>query len=185
MVAVSEYGEVLWSPPSPRDEATQVARYLRWLEQHRGLRFDDYAGLHSWSVNDLEGFWSALWDFFEIGARGTPYERVLASREMPGAQWFTGARLNFARVRAGRDEDCATVAVIAHSQTRGPIDVTFGGPARAGRRRAHRPAALGVGPGDRVVGYLPNIPETLVAFLAIVSLGATGRPARPSSARAA
>jgi len=168
---VNGYGEILWSPPSPRDEATEVARYLRWLQAQRGLSFPDYAELHRWSVTDLEGFWSSLWEFFEVRA-SVPYERVLASREMPGAQWFTGARLNYAEHMLGKDEDSASVAVVARSQTRDPFELTFGdlreqvAAARAGLVR------LGVGPGDRVCGYLPNIPETLVSFLAVVSLGA-------------
>ena len=105
-------------------------------------------------------------------ARTTPYERVLGSREMPGAEWFPGARLNFAEHMLGRDEDVGSVAVVAHSQSREPLELTFGdlreqvARARAGLQR------LGVGPGDRVVAYLPNIPETLVAFLASASLGA-------------
>ena len=101
-----------------------------------------------------------------------PYERVLGSREMPGAEWFPGARLNYAEHMLGRDEDTDAVAVVAYSQTREPFELTFGdlreqvARARAGLQR------LGVGPGDRVVAYLPNIPETLVAFLAAASLGA-------------
>ncbi|HZL54606.1 MAG TPA: acetoacetate--CoA ligase [Solirubrobacteraceae bacterium] len=169
---MSDYGEILWSPPSPRDEATQIARYLRWLEHERGQSFAGYWDLHRWSVSDLEGFWGSLWDFFEVRA-SAPYERVLASREMPGAQWFPGARLNYAEHMLGHPEDSTSVAVIARSQTRAPIELTFGdlreqvAAARAGFQR------LGVGPGDRVCGYLPNVPETLVSFLAVVSLGAT------------
>ena len=102
----------------------------------------------------------------------TPYERVLGSQRMPGAEWFAGARLNYAEHMLGEEGDENAVAVVARSQTRGPLELTFGDlreqvtAARAGLR------ALGVGPGDRVVGYLPNIPETLVAFLATASLGA-------------
>jgi acetoacetyl-CoA synthetase len=172
MAEVSEYGEILWSPPSPRDESTQIARYLGWLERERGQRFADYWELHAWSVSDLEGFWGSLWDFFEVRA-SVPYERVLGSREMPGTQWFPGARLNYAEHMLGRPQDASSVAVLARSQTREPFELTFGdlreqvAAARAGLQR------LGVGPGDRVCGYLPNIPETLVSFLAVVSLGAT------------
>jgi acetoacetyl-CoA synthetase len=169
---VSEYGELLWSPPSPRDEATQIARYLRWLASERGLRFNDYWELHRWSVSDLEGFWSSLWEFFGVRA-SVPYERVLRSREMPGAQWFTGARLNYAEHLLGSDEDGASVAVIARSQTRAPCELTFADLREQVAAARTGLAGLGVGPGDRVCGYLPNIPETLVAFLAVTSLGAT------------
>src|ERR687898_2913551 len=161
----------MWTPPADVGETTQLGRYLGWLRQTRGIDHVGYDELWRWSVADLAGFWGSLWDFFEIRAH-TPYERVLGSREMPGAEWFAGSRLNYAEHMLGRDEDSDQVAVLARSQTRGPIDLTFGelreqvAHARAGLKR------LGVGPGDRVVAYLPNIPETLVAFLATASLGA-------------
>jgi acetoacetyl-CoA synthetase len=164
-------GDVLWTPPPELREESELGRYLRWLRVERGLDFDGYDSLWHWSVDDLEGFWGSLWDFFEIRAR-VPYERVLGSPEMPGAEWFPGARLNYAEHMFGRDEDAGRMAVIARSQTREPLELTFGelrtqvACVRAGLKR------LGVGPGDRVVAYLPNIPETLVAFLAAASLGA-------------
>jgi acetoacetyl-CoA synthetase len=164
-------GDVLWTPSPELREASELGRFLRWLRTERGLDFGDYDELWRWSVDDLEGFWGSLWDFFEIRAQ-VPYERVLGSREMPGAVWFPGARLNYAEHMFGRDEDAGRVAVVARSQTREPFELTFDelraqvGWARAGLER------LGVGPGDRVVAYLPNIPETLVAFLATASLGA-------------
>ena len=170
MSGVKEIGEVLWTPPADVGETTQLGRYLGWLRQTRGIDHAGYDELWRWSVDDLEGFWGSLWDFFEIRAHA-PYERVLGSREMPGAEWFAGSRLNYAEHMLGRDEDSDQVAVLARSQTRGPIDLTFGelreqvAHARAGLKR------LGIGPGDRVVAYLPNIPETLVAFLATASLG--------------
>jgi acetoacetyl-CoA synthetase len=168
---VEEIGSVMWTPPSDVRETTELGRYLEWLRETRGIDHAGYDELWRWSVDDLEGFWGSLWDFFEIRAH-TPYERVLGSREMPGAEWFTGSRLNYAEHMVGREEDTDKVAVLARSQTRDDIDLTFGdlreqvASARAGLQR------LGVGPGDRVVAYLPNIPETLVAFLATASLGA-------------
>ena len=162
---------MLWSPPADARERFEVGRYLAWLEAERGLAFAGYEELFRWSVEDLEGFWGSLWDFFEIRAHA-PYERVLGSDGMPGAEWFPGAQLNYAEHLLGRDEDAGTVAVVARSQSRGPQELTFGdlrdrvARARAGLQR------LGVGPGDRVVAYLPNIPETLVAFAATASLGA-------------
>jgi acetoacetyl-CoA synthetase len=150
---------------------TEAGRYLTWLQRERGLALDDYEQLFRWSVSDLVGFWSSLWDYFGIRAH-VPYKRVLGSREMPGAEWFPGARLNYAEHMLGRAEDTGSVAVVAYSQTRDPIELTFGdlreqvGRARAGLLR------LGVERGDRVAAYLPNIPETLVAFLAAASIGA-------------
>jgi acetoacetyl-CoA synthetase len=175
---VSEIGQVMWTPPADVRETTQIGRYLNWLRDERGRDFAGYDELLRWSLDDLEGFWASLWDWFGIRAHA-PFERVLGSSGMPGAEWFTGARLNYAEHMVGRDEDVAQTAVIARSQTRGPFELTFGdlreqvAHARAGLRR------LGVGPGDRVVAYLPNVPETLVAFLATASLGAVWATCAP------
>ena len=171
MSATLAQGQVLWSPPADARERFEVGQYLNWLRRDRGLDFERYEELWQWSVADLEGFWASLWDYFGVRA-SAPYERVLGSRGLPGAEWFPGARLNFAEHMLGLEEDMDQNAVLAYSQTRAPVELTFGelkaqvARARAGLQR------LGVGPGDRVVAYLPNIPETLVAFLAAASLGA-------------
>jgi acetoacetyl-CoA synthetase len=168
---MSEPAPTLWSPPATPDEATQIGRYLRWLREERGRSFAGYAELWQWSVSDLEGFWGSVWDFFGVRA-SAPYARVLGSRQMPGAEWFSGARLNYAEHMVGTEDDLRRVAVHARSQTRAPVELTFAelreqvAAAREGLKR------LGVGPGDRVVAYLPNVPETLIAFLATASLGA-------------
>ena len=134
-------------------------------------------------MTDLDGFWSSLWAYFGIRSH-EPYERVLGRSEMPGAEWFPGARLNYAEHMLGRNGDEGAPAVVA-PQSRGPLRLTFGdlrdqvAHARAGLQR------LGVGPGDRVVAYLPNIPETLVAFLATASIGAVWATCPPGSASAA
>jgi len=168
---VDAIGEVLWSPPPDVRETSQLGRFLDFVRDTRGRELSGYDELFDWSVSDLEGFWGSVWDYFEVKAH-TPYERVLGATAMPGAEWFTGATLNYAEHMVGRDEDLGETAVLAISQTRDPFELTFAelreqvGAARAGLQR------LGVGPGDRVVAYLPNIPETLVAFLAAASLGA-------------
>jgi acetoacetyl-CoA synthetase len=152
----------------PAPDGTAIGDYLTWLARTRGLVFAGYRDLHRWSIVDLEGFWSSIWDYFDVRSH-TPYDRVLGRREMPGAEWFPGATLNYAEhaLRAAGE-----IAVLARSQTREPVELTWAqladqvARARAGLR------GLGVGRGDRVVGYLPNIPETLVAFLATASLGA-------------
>jgi acetoacetyl-CoA synthetase len=164
-------GDVLWTPPADVRETTVIGRYLDWLARERGVEHADYDALMRWSVDALEDFWASVWDFFGVRAHA-PYERVLSARTMPGARWFEGARLNYAEHMVGADDDLQAVAVLGRSQTRGPVELTFGdlrdqvARARAGLER------LGVGPGHRVVAYLPNIPETLVAFLATASLGA-------------
>ena len=88
-------GDLLWTPDAARIERAQLTRFMRWLARERGRRFDDYASLWRWSVQDLEGFWSALWEYFGIRA-SVPPARALGRRTMPGAEWFPGARLNYA-----------------------------------------------------------------------------------------
>jgi len=164
-------GDVLWSPPADLRETTEIGRFMSWLATERGRELGSFEELWRWSVSDLEGFWGSIADFFAIRFRA-PYERVLADRTMPGASWFPGARLNYAEHLLGAEDDRDRIAVVARSQTRPPIELTFGelreqaARVRAGLQR------LGVGPGDRVAAYLPNIPETLVAFIATASLGA-------------
>src|SRR4051812_10271547 len=140
---------------------------MNWLRDERGRDFRVYDELWRWSIDDLEGFWASLWDFYGVGA---PYERVLSRRAMPGARWFEGARLNYAEHLLTGDDHA--VAVVARSQTRDPIELTFGELREQVARARAGLARLGVGPGDRVVGYLPNVPEALVAFIATASLGA-------------
>lgn len=161
--------EIIWRPRAGALPATWLGRYLDWLEQHRGERFPDYESLWKWSIAELPDFWLTIWQFFGVEAFGDP-SPVLAGHEMPGARWFPNTRLNYARhLLRGSPDD---VVLIAHSQSREPVALDRAtlteevARVRTGLRR------LGVGPGDRVGGYLPSIPETLVAFLATVSLGA-------------
>ena len=169
---------VLWTPPADVWETTEIGRYVTWLERERGLAFASYDELQRWSVDDLEGFWSTIWDFGGVKAHA-PYTSVLASDAMPGATWFPGARLNFAEHLVGEDDDTGAVAVVAYSQTRERMELSFGdlreqiSRARAGLLR------LGVQPGERVVAYMPNIPETLVAFAAAASIGAVWASCAP------
>ncbi|MBA3328163.1 MAG: AMP-binding protein, partial [Solirubrobacterales bacterium] len=150
---------------------------MDWLREERGLSLAGYDELHAWSVDDLDAFWASIWDFFEVRS-SAPYERVLGAREMPGAQWFTGARLNYAEhiLRDGRDDE---PAILHSSELRALATITRGELRREVARAAAGLRALGVGPGDRVVAYLPNIPETVVAFLATASLGAVWSSAAP------
>ncbi|MFJ6079932.1 acetoacetate--CoA ligase [Streptomyces sp. NPDC092369] len=151
--------------------ASRIVDFARWAARHRGVTAGaDYAALHHWSVTDLEGFWSAVWEYFDIDA-DTPYEQVLAEERMPGARWFTGATLNYAHhaLRNLADDD---TAILALDETGVGYEVT----GKQLRGQVASVAAtlrdLGVGAGDRVVGYLPNTPHAIVAFLAAASLGA-------------
>jgi acetoacetyl-CoA synthetase len=150
-------GEVLWRPTGAD---TAMDRYRRSLA--RG--FESYDELWRWSVDDVSGFWASLWEWFGIGGG---YDAVVDGG-LPGARWFGGAELNYAERALAGDGP----AVVARSQSRGPVDLTFAELRdRVARCRAGL-ARLGVGRGDRVVAYLPNTPEALVAFLATASLGA-------------
>jgi acetoacetyl-CoA synthetase len=166
----SRRGELLWTPSADSIERSTMTRYMRWLEQQRGRSLPDYPALWEWSVTELEEFWTSIWEFLGVEA-SEPYSAVLPDREMPGARWFPGAELNYAQhlFRNKRDED---VAVIHASELRELDEMTWGELRdQVARARAALQGA-GVGPGDRVVAYVPNVPEALVAFLATASLGA-------------
>ncbi|MER7269516.1 acetoacetate--CoA ligase, partial [Micromonospora carbonacea] len=165
-------GDVLWTPPADVRERSRIGAYLRWLAEHRGLEFADYAALWEWSVTDLDGFWRSVWDHFGVVAHTGP-TATLADPAMPGARWFPGATLNYAenvlRMPGLGDDD---PVVIAHGQTRAPQTLTAAELREQVRRVAAGLRRLGVGPGDRVAAYAPNIPETYVLLLATASLGA-------------
>ncbi|WP_406004907.1 acetoacetate--CoA ligase [Streptomyces sp. NBC_00637] len=152
------------------DPETAAASRIVEFARRQGIGPDDYAALHRWSVTDLEGFWGAVWDYFDIDS-DTPYEQVLAEEIMPGARWFPGATLNYAHhaLRNVRDDD---VAIIALDETGSGCEVTGGRLRALVASVAATLRDLGVGRGDRVVGYLPNTPHAIVAFLAAASLGA-------------
>jgi acetoacetyl-CoA synthetase len=176
-VATAVRGQKLWKPSAEARDGATLTRYTRWLEETRGLRFDSYAALWEWSVGDLEAFWASIWEFCGVQA-AAPYERVLGRREMPGAEWFPGARLNYAEnlLAAGEGD---RPALVARSETRADLTLSWAQLRAEVARAAAGLRALGVGEGDRVVAYLPNIPETVVAFLATASLGAIWSSAAP------
>ncbi|SBT54695.1 acetoacetate--CoA ligase [Micromonospora narathiwatensis] len=165
-------GDVLWTPPADVRERSRIGDYLRWLAEHRGLEFADYDALWRWSVTDLDAFWRSIWDYFEVVAH-TPPTATLGERNMPGARWFPGVTLNYAenvlRMPGRADDD---PVVIAYGQTRAPETLAAAQLREQVRRVAAGLRRLGVGPGDRVAAYAPNIPETFVLLLATASLGA-------------
>jgi acetoacetyl-CoA synthetase len=153
----------------------RIAVYTSWLTQNRGLRFDSYDALWRWSTSDLPAFWQSLWDFFQIESP-TPHHAVLENPVMPGAHWFPGAQLNFAR-QALRHTDAAHAAghpaiVFQNERMAAPVATTWPELKRQVGAFAARLQAAGVQPGDRVCAYLPNTPHTVVAFLACASVGA-------------
>jgi acetoacetyl-CoA synthetase len=163
-------GTLLWEPSEDFKSRSRIADYMRWLRQERGLAFDSYNQLWEWSVTDLEGFWASIAEYFRIPfTRG--WSRVLDRRVMPGAHWFEGAELNYAQVLF-KQATPARPAVVFSSERHPLQELSWAeleaqvAAVAAGLRR------LGVARGDRVVAYMPNIPQTLVACLATVSLGA-------------
>jgi acetoacetyl-CoA synthetase len=159
----------MWTPSPGRVERANLTRYLRWLRERRGLRLDSYAEAWRWSVDDLDGFWTSIWDFFEVGGGPAP-SQALADRRMPGARWFPGVALNHAELSLRRHDDHPALLFGNEAGELGTISYAELGrlvaAAAAGLRR------LGVAKGDRVVAYLPNVPETVVAMLATASIGA-------------
>src|SRR4051794_23748483 len=152
----------------------QIALYRQWLADARGLTFSSFEEMRQWSVRDLDTYWQSIWDYFDIQS-STPHSAVLARRKMPGAVWFPGATVNYARqvLRHAEAAEAAGMPAIVSSGEDGLIRET-------GWRDLRRQVAAlaihlrnqGVGRGDRVAAYLPNIPETVVAFLATASIGA-------------
>jgi acetoacetyl-CoA synthetase len=148
---------------------SSLGRFIDWLADHGHPRFETYDELWRWSVDDLRGFWGALWEFADVRST-TPYTAVLETEAMPGTQWFPGATLNYAE-HALRRRGSGT-ALVALSQTRDRIELSWDElRSRVAGVRAGLQAA-GVQAGDRVAAYLPNIPEAAIAFLATASLGA-------------
>ncbi|MGC8489724.1 MAG: acetoacetate--CoA ligase, partial [Clostridia bacterium] len=161
-------GTLLWEPSARLVETSNVAHMIRWLAAHKGLTLKDYDALYEWSVRDINGFWSAMWEYFELGPNPGP---ALSRDVMPGAEWFPAVRMNYADAvlrRAVPGGDALTFETEGESPVCWTWDRLVDQVARA-RLGLER---LGVREGDRVVAYIPNIPEAVVALLATASLGA-------------
>lgn len=162
--------DLLWSPSRTTAESSNTAGFLRLLSETRGLDFSGYPELWRWSTNDTPAFWSAVWEFYGLDAV-SGYDEVLADASMPGATWFTGARINFAERCLSRASD-ERPALISVSEGGVPVETSW---RQLGRDVAAVAASLremGVGPGDRVAGYLPNTSHAVVALLASAAVGA-------------
>ena len=177
MGAVEDDGQgvLLWEPPRELIERATLTRYMRWLEAEKGLEFEDYDALWRWSTDDLEAFWASIWEFFGVAG---DYEQVLPDASMPGAEWFRGAEVNYAE-HALRDKPADRVAILHASELRELDEWTWARLREQVARIAAGLRGLGVEPGDRVVAYMPNIPEAIAAFLAVASLGAVWSSTSP------
>ena len=172
-------GTLLWEPSEELKENARISDYMEWLKAEKDLSFGDYNQLWEWSVTDLEGFWASLWEYCDIKA-SKPYEKVLGERMMPGTEWFPGTELNYAEhifrhapYRPGKP------AIVHQSEVRPLGEVSW---AELQEKTAALAAGLremGVGRGDRVAAYLPNIPEAVIALLACASVGAVWSSCSP------
>ncbi|MFC4949178.1 acetoacetate--CoA ligase [Pseudonocardia sp. GCM10023141] len=167
----------LWTPSPQRRAAANLTRYARWLAEHRGVELPryDYPALWRWSVENLDDCYASIWEYFDL-LSDDGYSHVLGRRGMPGAQWFPGARLNYAEhIFRGKSDDALAVQFAAEDRagsSRAPGSWTWGELRARTAALAAGLRAAGVGVGDRVAAYLPNIPEALAAGLACMSLGA-------------
>ncbi len=170
-------GRLLWTPSEERVKGSNMYRFMMGINERYGTDFSEYNPLWEWSVENIPELWARVWDFVKI-IHSRPYEMVVDDPyKMPGAKWFEGARLNFAEnLLRYRDEE---VAIIAYGEDRPRRELRYRELYQEVARVAKSLKELGISVGDRVVGYMPNIPETIIAMLAATSLGATWSSCSP------
>jgi acetoacetyl-CoA synthetase len=164
----------IWRPSPERVERAGITRYLRWLRDTRGFEFPDYESLWRWSTEKIEDFWETVWHFGGMRAH-QPYRQVLDKRVMPGAKWFDGATLNYAEhalAAATRPNAHTKPALIFHSEVCERTEISWALLADKVGALTATLGELGVQAGDRVVSYMPNIPESIMALLSVASRGA-------------
>jgi acetoacetyl-CoA synthetase len=168
---------LLWTPTATDVQGANLTAFMNWLRQERALDFADYESLRRWSVADLQAFWGSIWDYYQVQA-SAPYTSVLGGDVMPGARWFEGARLNYAEHVLGRAPHVLP-AIIAVGEDHRPREISRS--ALRGQVGALGAALrnLGVRPGDRVAAYVGNLPEAVVAMLAVTSVGAVWTACAP------
>ncbi|MFD1792432.1 acetoacetate--CoA ligase [Ochrobactrum teleogrylli] len=173
-------GEFLWSASPERAAKANLSRYMAWLKHERGQSFDGYPSLLNWSITDIPGFWRSIWDYFEIIHDGE-IDAIVTNDPMPETRWFTGTRLNYAEhiLRHEFDGDPSRIMLRHCSELRPLGAVSWREVAGKVRKLATRLRAMGVTKGDRVVAYMPNIPETVIAKLAVTAIGAVWSSAAP------
>ncbi len=175
-----EEGQLLWTPPLEKVEASAMMAFLGWLKRTRNLEITSYEALWQWSVEAPEAFWAALWDYFQIRA-SQPYYKIMQvpAKDMIGTRWFCGAHLNYAEHVLRANPDPSATALYHLTEIRESATLSYGELFRQVRVLADQLRAMGVKPGDRVASYLPNLAETVIAMLAAMSVGAVWAAAAP------
>jgi len=168
---------LLWQPSQDRILKTNMYRFIQFINERHGKNFSDYPELYQWSVDNIADFWAAIWDFADIRA-SQPYTEVIDdATKMPGAKWFGGARLNFAENLLRYRDD--RVALVFKGEDQNTVRITYAQLYDEVARVAKALRDMGVSVGDRVVGFMPNMPQTTIAMLAATSIGATWSSCSP------
>lgn len=172
-------GDELWRPNDTFVSTSHLKHFESWLKAELGLEFPEYEALWSWSVTDLEGFWGAVWRYFNV-LSSTSYRTVLSGEGFIGAKWFEGSTVNYAEHVLRREMDLADRPALLYATEETPLtEMSWRELGRQVRVLAEQLRDLGVEPGDRVVSYMPNRPETVVAMLAVTAVGAIWSAASP------
>ena len=177
MITPISEGQPLWEPSAEMKQQANVTHYAQWLEDTQQLHFASHEDLWKWSVTNIEDFWASLWEYFHVQS-SKPYTDVLIERKMPGAQWFPGAELNYAE-HVFRNATSDHPALLFRSERHELITISWDELRQKVSAIAQALRKMGVQRGDRVVACMPNIPETVIAFLACASLGATWSSCSP------
>ncbi|SIT49576.1 Acetyl-coenzyme A synthetase 1 [Paraburkholderia piptadeniae] len=176
-------GAPVWTPSPELAANARIADFIGWLARERELSFDDYDALWQWSVNDLDAFWSALWDWDGIRSPDTR-GRALGNAVMPGATWFPGVRLNYVE-QVFRHATASRPAIVHGNEAGEHSEISWAELERQVAALAESLRAMGVVRGDRVAAFMPNIPQTVAAFLAVASIGAIWSACAPDMGKLA
>ncbi len=168
---------ILWRPSTAFIANANLNQYIHWLRQQQALHFEDYQALWAWSVEDPAAFWESVWAYFEVKSH-TPYTQVLSVDPMPDAKWFAGSTLNYAE-HIFKSYNDIHPAIIFQSERQALTEISWADLKQQVAALSVYLRGSGVRPGDRVVAYLPNIPEATVAFLAACAVGAVWSSCSP------
>lgn len=175
-------GDILWRPSEEMVENAEITKFMSWIKREKNIICKTYEELWEWSVTDLERFWESIWEYFQIKS-SAQYDTVLTSYSMPGAKWFPGAKLNYAE-HIFRKAKKGETAIYFQSEISPYTEMSWDELMKKTASVAFNFKKMGVQPGDRVVGYLPNIPETVISFLAAASIGAIWSSCAPEFGKA-